>query len=159
MDVKVAQARPDSADAVALITELDGYLCPLYPKWNQSGLSPDRLVREGVAFFIVYVDGAPAGCGCIKPDEGIGGSGELKRMYVRPRYRGQGLGRLMLDHLESFARQHGITILRLETGVYQPEAMRLYERMGYRPIPPFPPYDVCTGTLSRFYEKRLAPGP
>jgi ribosomal protein S18 acetylase RimI-like enzyme len=61
----------------------------------------------------------------------------------------------MLEHLEAFARQQGTTVLRLETGICQPEAMGLYERMGYRQIPPFPPYEEATATLSRFYEKRI----
>ena len=55
-------------------------------------------------------------------------------MYVRPQFRGTGLGKLMLKHLETFSRQQGTTVLRLETGIYQPEAMGLYVRMGYRPI-------------------------
>jgi hypothetical protein len=61
----------------------------------------------------------------------------------------------MLEHLEMFACQQGTTVLQLETGIYQPEAMGLYERMGYRPIPPFPPYAESTATLSRFYEKSI----
>jgi putative acetyltransferase len=148
--VTINQESPDSQDAVTLITELSEYLDPLYPKWNQFGLSSEQLIRENVAFFITRVDGEPAGCGGVK----FGHSwGELKRMYVRPQFRGTGLGKRMLGHLETFARRQGTTTLRLETGIYQPEAMGLYERMGYRPIPPFEPYDASTATLSRFYEK------
>jgi GNAT superfamily N-acetyltransferase len=150
MTITITRELPDSRDAVILITELSDYLDPLYPKWNQFGLSPDRMIKEGVAFFITRVDGMPAGCGGIKFYEGFG---ELKRMYVRPQFRGTGLGKLMLKHLEMFAHQQGTTVLRLETGIYQPEAMGLYERMSYRLIPPFEPYDASTATLSRFYEK------
>lgn len=150
--VTITQEQPDSPDAVTLITELSSYLDPLYPKWNQFGLSSDRLIKEGVSFFITRVDDVPAGCGGVKFCPRWG---ELKRMYVRPQFRGKGLGKLMLEHLETFARQQGTTLLRLETGIYQPEAMGLYERMGYRPIPPFEPYDASTATLSRFYEKSI----
>lgn len=150
MTVTITEERPDSPDAVALITELSDYLEPLYPKWNQFGLSPDRLIKEGVLFFITRVDGVPAGCGGVKFFKDFG---ELKRMYVRPQFRGRGLGKLMLKHLEMFAGQRGTTVLRLETGIYQPEAIGLYVHMGYLPIPPFEPYDGNTATLSRFYEK------
>jgi len=152
LTVTIVQEQPDSPDAVQLITELSDYLDPLYPKWNQFGLDPDRLIRENVAFFITRVDGEPAGCGGMKFYPGFG---ELKRMYVRPKFRGTGLGKLMLEHLETFARQKGMKVLRLETGIYQPEAIGLYEHMGYRPIAPFAPYDGSTATLSRFYEKKL----
>lgn len=152
MMVTITQERPDSPDAVTLITELSDYLDPLYPKWNQFGLSSDQLIKESVAFFITRADGVPAGSGGVKFYEDFG---ELKRMYVRPQFRGRGLGKLMLKHLEEFARQQGTTVLRLETGIYQPEAMGLYERMGYRPRPSFAPYDASTATLSRFYEKSI----
>jgi putative acetyltransferase len=152
LTVTITQERPDSRDAVTLITELSDYLDPLYPKWNQFGLSSDRLIKENVAFFITRVDSEPAGCGGVKFYPGFG---ELKRMYVRPQFRGTGLGKLMLEHLEAFARGQGTKVLRLETGIYQPEAIGLYERMGYRPIPPFEPYDGSTATLSRFYEKKI----
>lgn len=136
-----------------LLTELEEYLGLLYPQWDQSGLRPDSLVRENVAFFVMRVDGTPAGCAGVKLYLEFG---ELKRMYVRPRFRGAGLGKLMLEHLETYLRNRGAAVLRLETGIYQPEAMGLYERMGYRPIPPFPPYDESTTALSRFYEKHIA---
>ncbi|HUL62901.1 MAG TPA: GNAT family N-acetyltransferase, partial [Methanocella sp.] len=125
--VEIKRVWPESPDAVTLIGELSDHLAPLYPKWNQFGLSPSQLVSERVAFFVAYVDGAPAGCGGVKP---CGGWGEVKRLYVRPEFRGRGLGRLMLQRLEEHASSHGCTRLRLETGVYQPEAMGLYERVG-----------------------------
>jgi len=80
--------------------------------------------------------------------------GELKRMYVRPPFRGLGLGRLLLDHLADFARGQGVSLLRLETGIYQTAAIGLYERAGFRNIPPFGEYKE--DPLSRFYEKHLA---
>ena len=66
MTVTITQERPDSREAADLIKELSDYLDPLYPKWNQFGLSPDQLIKEGVAFFITRVDNEPAGCGGVK---------------------------------------------------------------------------------------------
>ena len=60
----------------------------------------------------------------------------------------------MLNHLADYARSQDITLLRLETGIHQPEAIGLYERMGFYHIPPFGPY--TEDPLSRCYEKRLA---
>ena len=74
-------------------------------------------------------------------------------MYVRPQFRGLGLAKLMLDHLETYARERGVGLLRLETGIYQSEAIGLYERMGFRSIPPFGEYRE--DPLSRFYEKQI----
>jgi ribosomal protein S18 acetylase RimI-like enzyme len=75
-------------------------------------------------------------------------------MYVRPEFRGRDYGRLLIDHLAAHARSHGITLLRLETGVHQQAAIRLYERYGFRRIPPFGPYFV--DPVSLCYEMALA---
>ena len=73
-------------------------------------------------------------------------------MYVRPAFRGQGLGKLMLDHLIGHARQHGVPFVRLETGIHQKEAIGLYEGAGFRRIPPFGDYNE--DPLSVFMERR-----
>ncbi len=79
--------------------------------------------------------------------------GEIKRMYVPPAFRGSGFGRLLLEHLADHARSQGIRLLRLETGIHQREAIGLYERAGFRRIPPFGPY--TNDPLSLCYEKQL----
>jgi putative acetyltransferase len=149
MPTLITAERPDSADATALIQELDAHLSPLYPKASQHGLSVDKLLREEVAFFVTRHDGAPAGCGGVKFFARE--YAEIKRMYVRPQFRGLGLGRLMLEHLTAHVREQGITVLRLETGIHQHEAIALYERSGFRRIPPFGPY--WDDPVSRCYEK------
>jgi hypothetical protein len=88
MPVVITMERPDSADAVALITELEAVLTPLYPAESRHGLSVERLIAEAVAFFVLRSDGVPASCGGIKLF-GID-YGEVKRMYVRPQFRGSG---------------------------------------------------------------------
>ena len=73
---------------------------------------------------------------------------------VRDEFRGRGFGKLLLDHIENHAASKGASSVRLETGIYQPEAVRLYEKNGYCRIPPFrdyPPDDP----LSLCYEKGL----
>lgn len=151
MPTTITPARPDSADAAVLIAELEAYLEPLYPSESRHGYSVEKLLREGVAFFLVRYDGELAGCGGIQ----LYGTeyGELKRMYVRPRFRGLGLAKVMVDRLADHALSHGVRLLRLETGIHQHAAIGLYERMGFRSIPPFGAYRE--DPLSRFYEKRI----
>jgi GNAT superfamily N-acetyltransferase len=151
MSVTITPERPDSADAVALITELDAHLGPLYPCESRHGYSVAKLIAQSVAFFVLRANDCPAGCGGIQ----LFGMdyGELKRMYVRPVFRGLGYGKLLLDHLADYARTRGVGVLRLETGVHQAAAIRLYERTGFQRAPPFGNY--IEDPLSLFFEKRI----
>jgi len=153
MTTVIVAERPDTADAITLISELEAQLEPLYPKTSRHGYSVEKLMKQGVAFFVTRQDGVLAGCGGI---ELFGVEyGEIKRMYVCPQFRGLGLARLMLNHLATYAQQHNIHLLRLETGIHQKEAIGLYEQMGFQRIPPFGTYQE--DPLSRFYEKRITP--
>ncbi|MEZ4515761.1 MAG: GNAT family N-acetyltransferase [Chloroflexota bacterium] len=128
-----------------LITELEDHLAPQYPTESRHGYSVEKLLAQGVAFFVARYDGSPAGCGGVQ----LFGTeyGELKRMYVRPPYRGLGIARQVLARLEAYALEHNVAALRLETGIYQEAAIGLYERMGYRSIRPLastgPIHSVC----------------
>ena len=153
MPISIAQERPDTPDAMALIEELDTFLRPLSPSEHRFGMSVASLLDQGVDFFVVREDGAAVGCGgvlCVGNEYG-----EVKRMYVRPAYRGRAIGALILSHLEQFVLARGITVLRLEMGIAQPAAKRLYERYGFSPCPPFGSYQASE--WNRFYEKRLSP--
>src|SRR5262245_10997374 len=121
----IAPERPDTPDARSLILELERELSQFYHPTSRHGYSVQKLIDQGVAFFVTRYDGAPAGCGGIQ----LFGTdyGELKRMYVRPAFRGLGLGQLMLSRLEAYAREHDIDLVRLETGIHQAAAIRLYE--------------------------------
>ena len=151
MSVEIVMERPDAADAVALIQEIVRNVASAYPQQSRHGRSPEELAMEAVAFFIIRVNGTAAGCGGIKL--GGDGYGEIKRLYIRPQFRGQGLAKRMMEHLEAYARGHDVCILRLQTGIYQIEAMELYRQSGYLEIPPFSPYQE--DPFNRFYEKRI----
>jgi GNAT superfamily N-acetyltransferase len=151
MPAIITLERPDSADAIALITELEADLDPLYPRESRHGYSVEKLIAQAVAFFVLRASGTPAGCGGVQL---IGNAyGELKRMYVRPHFRGLGFGKLLLDHLAEYAQANGVHLLRLETGIHQVAAISLYEGMGFQRIPPFGAYKE--DPLSLFYEKRI----
>ena len=151
MPAIISAERPDTPDAMALIAELEAFLEPLYPRESRHGYNVKKLITEGVTFFLIREDGVPASCGGIQ----LFGEeyGEIKRMYVRPEFRGMGFAKLMLKHLADYACRHGVRILRLETGIHQHEAIALYEQMGFVLIPPFGTYK--DDPLSRFYEKRI----
>jgi putative acetyltransferase len=151
MSTMIVPERPDTQDAVTLVDELESYLQPHYPPESRHGFSVEKLLQEAVAFFVVRKEAIPAGCVGIK----LFGTeyGEVKRMYVRSQFRGRGLGRLMLNHLVDYARRHNAGLLRLETGIYQTEAIALYERFGFQRIPPFGAYKE--DPLSLFYEKHI----
>ena len=152
----ITAERPDTPDALLLIDELQTHLESFYPPASRHGFSVERLIKEGVAFFVLRVDGAPAGCGGIK----LFGSeyGELKRMYVRPEFRGRKYGELLVERLAEHARANGVTLLRLETGIHQQEAIGLYESTGFRRCGPFAPYAMMPANkieTSLFFEKGL----
>lgn len=150
-NVEITLERPDSDDARTLIAELEAYLIPLSPPESRHGYSIEKLIKEEVPFFIVRDNGTPVGCGGVKL---VGTDyAEIKRMYVRPQFRGLGFAKLMLDHLAEYARLRGVALLRLETGIAQQAAIALYERCGFRSIPPFGEYKP--DPLSRFYEKQI----
>ena len=151
MSAIITPERPDSADAIALITELEAQLDPLYPPESRHGYSVEKLIAQAVAFFVLRDDEVPAGCSGVQ----LFGTayGEVKRMYVRPHFRGLGFGKLLLDHLADYARAHGVGLLRLETGIHQTAAISLYERTGFQRIRPFGAY--VEDPLSLFFEKRI----
>jgi GNAT superfamily N-acetyltransferase len=151
MPTVITAERPDTREAMELIVELDAYLVPLYPPESRHGLSVETLLREDVAFFVMRHEQVPAGCGGIKLFNTD--YGEVKRMYVRSPFRGLGFGKQMLNHLAEYALRQGIEVLRLETGIYQWEAIGLYERFGFQRIPPFGAYQE--DPLSVFFEKRI----
>lgn len=158
--ITVQPEPPDTPDASAMVEELEAHLASLYPAESRHGFTVEQLVASGVRFFVARVDGAAAGCGGIlfvddAVDPGVAW-GEIKRMFVRPAYRGRGIGRGVLDRLIDEARRRGVTLLRLETGIDQVEAIALYERAGFRRCHPFGPYRE--DPLSPCFELRLGPG-
>mgnify|MGYP000638571803 CR=1 FL=1 len=123
---------------VALIEALDAYQDTLYPPEARYALDLGSLEQEHVLFAVARDNAQRAqGCGAIVLGPELG---ELKRMYVRPAYRGQGVARRLLAFLEQSAMARGCCTFALETGVYQPQALALYAAAGYQRCGPFGGY-------------------
>jgi putative acetyltransferase len=142
---------PASPGVVALLAQLDQYLTRLYPPASNHLLPVESLRQPGVAFLAAWVEGRLAGCGAFINRDGT--YAEIKRMFVLPEFRGLKVGRRILDELEERARASGLRLARLETGVSQPEALRLYEGAGYLRRGPFGAYPE--DPLCIFMEKTL----
>ncbi|MCU7726666.1 GNAT family N-acetyltransferase [Actinoplanes sp. KI2] len=117
---------------------------------HEPGAAPSA---ADIDVFLVAVtpSGTAIACGALRRLDAR--SAEVKRMYVEPASRGSGVAAALLRSLEQQARAHGWTTLRLETGPAQPDAIRFYEREGYRPIPLYGAY--VGSDLSLCYERTL----
>ena len=151
--MQLALESVDQPDIIALIDALDAYQGALYPPESNYHLSVAELKASNVLFSVARSDeGIALGCGAVVL---LNGYGELKRMYVNPAQRGRGIAKNIIAFLEQEARGRGRTILRLETGIHQAEALGLYERAGYVRRGSYGDYPE--DPLSVFMEKNLSP--
>jgi putative acetyltransferase len=149
--ISVARAELHDETSRALIGVLNDELRAIYPQPGAThfSLDPEQVAEGRGVFLIISQDGRPVGCGALRlldPE-----TAELKRMYVSPEVRGQGLGRRLVAELESQARALGVRRLVLETGVLQAAALALYQANGFQPIPLYGEYclspetSICLG--------------
>jgi GNAT superfamily N-acetyltransferase len=94
---------------------------------------------------VVYQDELPIGCGAIK--EYAPGVMEVKRMFVPLVNRGAGIATIILKELEIWSKELGYKKCILETGIKQPEAIRLYEKNNYKRIPNYGQYEKVTNSV------------
>ncbi|MFC8296789.1 GNAT family N-acetyltransferase [Micromonospora orduensis] len=104
------------------------------------------VTHDDIRYLAVVVNGRAVACGGLQALDAT--TGEVKRMYVRPAYRGRGIARQLLAALEECAFRQGHSVVCLETGTYLPVAIGLYTSCGYEPIPVYGeyvgnPYSVC----------------
>jgi putative acetyltransferase len=147
--VVIAAETPDQADVRALLALSDAYMARLYPAESNHMVDVATLAAPNVRFLVARGDAGIVGCGALVM--GSPGEAEIKRMFVVPEARGLSIGRRILAALEEIARSEGVRVVRLETGVRQPEALGLYRSCGYVERGPFGSYKP--DLLSTFFEK------
>ena len=126
----------DNTDFQNLVRELDKELAvrdgdehSFYAQYNKI---------DAIKYAVVaYDDETAVGCGAIKEFDG---AMEVKRMFVPVNERGKGIATYVLKELEKWAKELNFEKCVLETGLRQPEAIRLYEKSGYEKIPNYGQY-------------------
>ncbi len=149
----VEAADPRSAEAAKLIRELSAELARRYDYMEDGSgdFAPEDVLGPKGAFVIGRSGGRPVACGAIRRlDEGVA---ELKRIFVETEFRGRGYSKVVMGELERIARERGYEVARLETGVRQPEAIALYEKLGYHRIKNYGKH--AESEMSVCFEKRL----
>jgi ribosomal protein S18 acetylase RimI-like enzyme len=138
VSVRTAATPEDLEAARALFREyaasLDFDLCFQGFESELAGLPGDYAPPAG-ALLLGFVGGEPVGCVGLRP---LGdGVAELKRLYVRPRVRGRGLGRRLVEGALGRAAAAGYGRVRLDTVPSMAGAIRLYRSLGFRDILPY----------------------
>ncbi len=150
--ITVRQESPDQPEVRALIAALDKHLLSTYSPEANHLLDVTALMEPEVTFFVARnAMGVAVGCGAIRLEDGYA---EVKRMYVTPAARGQGIAEKLLSALTDAARALGLPALRLETGEDLKEAAALYRKHGFREIPAFGEYRL-TAESSLCMEKTI----
>lgn len=135
--IKTVRTDSENNDFKGLVQLLDGELADrdgdehsFYDQFNSI---------EGLKYVVVLFEHLkPVACGAIKPLDKK--TMEVKRMFTLPNDRGKGLATKVLSELEIWAEEMGYTTCMLETGKRQPEAISLYVKNGYQPIPNYGQY-------------------
>lgn len=148
--VSIERVSARNPEVRRLVRRLDDYQSGLYPPESNHLDSIEELEKEHVCLLAAVEDGRIVGCGAVKVLETYA---EIKRMFVAEESRGRGVARRLLERLEAYAREEGVAIARLETGVDQQPALQFYKASGYREREPFGDYKE--DPLSVFMEKSL----
>jgi DNA-binding MarR family transcriptional regulator/GNAT superfamily N-acetyltransferase len=137
--IRIESGAPDSADARWCLAHYFSELAARFEAGFDPALSisanADELTPPAGVFVIARLGGRKVGCGALKREDRR--IGEIKRMWVSSDTRGLGLGRRILEALETHARQFGLRTLRLETNRSLVEAQALYRSCGYIEVAPF----------------------
>jgi len=136
-DLKLIRTDSDHADFRKLVALLDQDLAvrdgddhAFYAQFNRVDA-----IKEVI---VAYQNDVAVGCGAIKPFSAT--EAEVKRMFVHPDFRNQGIAAKIVTALENWATEIGFSATVLETGKKQPEAMALYQKIGYQITPNYGQY-------------------
>lgn len=128
----------------------------LYPSESNHLLSPEEFEELGAVLLGAHIEGLLVGCGGLV-HQALPHHGEIKRLFIEPAYRRQGIARLLMHELEHEARALEMNTLQLESGSREHEALALYRSLGYEECGPFGSYSLDPNSV--FFEKRLTVNP
>ena len=144
----------DDPVATLLVDRVQQEYVTRYGGPDGAEVDPAEFLPPAGLFLVAEVDGVPAGCGAwrVYPPGGV----EIKRVYVEPAFRRQGLAQAIVAELERTAARAGHRSVVLNTGDRQPEALALYAALGYVPVPGYGIYACSPGAV--FLGKDLPAG-
>ncbi len=149
--IRIAIEDPAKPEVVGFLRAAAAFSASLYPAESNHHLPLEALRAPEVLFHVARdATGRALGCGALKLHTGWA---EVKSMWCDPAARGAGVGRALLAALEATARARGIALMRLETGIHNDAALRLYRAAGFTDIAAFEGYEP--DPLSVFLERRL----
>lgn len=133
-----------------LLEQSNLYMAELYPSESNHLIDLSELLAPQNLFIGAWLDNQIVGCIALIAQEGYG---EIKRLFVDPKCRGQQVGAKLLQEIEKHAKQRCLPKLCLETGIHQTASISLYEKADYQRISPFGDYQP--DPLSLFMEKEF----
>jgi putative acetyltransferase len=143
---------PLQAEVRELVAELNAHLSSLTPAEFNFFLSVEQMAEPDTTVWVARDSGRAVACGALKRHTDR--IGEVKRMYTRPEWQGQGIGRRVLGEIVSAAMLGGLEELVLETGNQHPSAWAIYEKAGFTRCGPV--LDYPDSEYSIFYHKQLS---
>ena len=137
--VEIRPVDPEHPDALCCLTAYVAELNRRSTRGFDPSVGATALPQEvrppAGQFFVVYLEGEPVGCGAVKHHADA--PAEIKRMWISPEARGQGLGRRLLNELEACALSGGARVAHIETSAVLTEALGLYRSTGWVEVPKF----------------------
>ena len=128
-----------------------------YDRKSDGAAELDGFTPPAGVFLLARICGQSVGCGALRTF--APGIGEIKRMWVSPQFRGQGVARKLLEGLEHAARERGLRAVRLDTHSSLAEALRLYRGCGYREISRFNGNPYAHHWFEKALDRDMQPGP
>ncbi len=135
--ITLVRTNSTNTDFKHCVTELDRDLWNRYDDL-QAEYDEHNILDYIETVVVAYQNDQSVGAACFKKfdDQSV----EIKRMYVKPANRGQGIAYAILNELEDWAKELNFSFAILETGTKQPEAINLYKKLGYSITDNYPPY-------------------
>ncbi|MCG7552665.1 GNAT family N-acetyltransferase [Pseudoalteromonas sp. Of11M-6] len=129
--MQLIQLKSDDPQVVAVFSEIDKLMNSLYPIASAQSLSIEEINQPNVYAVGLQNEEGIVACGAIVKQFDKTLYGEIKRLYVKPSYRGKGLSKRIMQILLHYAGEAQIPLIRLETGSRQASAISLYESLGF----------------------------